>query len=337
MSATRGLLELCKNKEWDSIQSQLLQKHLSWDFMERDSTGNTPILICAIEGALNILQSIHNMKPSYIDFEVKNKRGKTIMLLTCEHGHYDLLKWLIGIGGSIGDLDIAGNSCLLLASKNGYFSIVNWLLQNGCSLSDKNVFGDTSLHLAASAGSLEILKLLLFGTKFNIDIRNEDGLSCIHKAIEAGQNETVKFLLKVGGNYQAKNKLGDSCILTAAKNRNLELVQLLYEYGASLDDINKGGNNCILIASYNGDLQLLKYLVENGCSLQDSNSSGTCIINAARYRKLGAILWMLQNGSSIDEKIIMNDRTIVTCEDIIKKNGLYEQVKKAFTTKSSRK
>ena len=91
-----------------------------------------------------------------------------------------------------------------------------------------------------------------------------------------------------------------------------------------------------------GELEILKFLVENGCSLQETNRNGTCIMNAAENSHTELVIWMLSNGSSIDENYGIdsfgNTTTLSeSCEDILKRNGIYTAVKRAFTTKSSRK
>ena len=65
-------------------------------------------------------------------------------------------------------------------------------------------------------------------------------------------------------------------------------------------------------------------------------------MNAATNRHVDCVVWMLSNGSSLDENTKLRyDGTVInnkySCEDILKNNGLYEKVKRLYSTKSSRK
>lgn len=68
---------------------------------------------------------------------------------------------------------------------------------------------------------------------------------------------------------------------------------------------------------------------------------GTCIIEASYSGHVDIVVWMLNNGSSIDENTRLDFRGNVvptkSCEEVLKEKGLYEEVKSVLTTKSSRK
>ena len=99
--------------------------------------------------------------------------------------------------------------------------------------------------------------------------------------------------------------------------------------------------NCILLASYSGFLEIIKYLVlEKGCSLKEVSNEGTCIMNAARNDYFECVLWMLSNGSSLDENtcLFTNGNIIQSksCADILKRKGKFDELKRIFETKSTK-
>lgn len=126
-------------------------------------------------------------------------------------------------------------------------------------------------------------------------------------------------------------------MLLAALSGNLQTVKWLLSIGASLGDKNDYGSNVILKASRSGNLELIKYLVEEqSFSLQDMNTTGTCIMVAAREKHVDACVWMLSNGSSIEENTALCRKTkrIITrksCKDTMKENGLFNTIKSYFT------
>lgn len=100
-------------------------------------------------------------------------------------------------------------------------------------------------------------------------------------------------------------------------------------------------NTCITLASAYGYLDLVQFFIEKGCSLYDMNTTGTCVSIAAANKRTGMVIWMLNNGSSIEENIAYNYSgdivTVKSCEEVLKYYNIYEDIKKAMTTKSSRK
>ena len=73
-------------------------------------------------------------------------------------------------------------------------------------------------------------------------------------------------------------------------------------------------------ATKSGNLKLIKWLFERGCSLQEMNKRGTCIINAAHRRHTNVIIWMLSNGSCVNENMAFdknrNIKFVRSCKDI---------------------
>ena len=71
------------------------------------------------------------------------------------------------------------------------------------------------------------------------------------------------------------------------------------------------------------------------------DTGGTCIMKSAKYNHLECVLWMLSNGSSLDENIKLDENgNIIECEscaDILKEKGKFDELKRIFETKSSRK
>ena len=70
------------------------------------------------------------------------------------------------------------------------------------------------------------------------------------------------------------------------------------------------------------------------------DTGGTCIMKSAKYNHLECVLWMLSNGSSLDEdtKLDVNGNIKVgkSCEDILKQKGKFDELKRIFETKSSK-
>ncbi|KIE05192.1 hypothetical protein NF27_DM00010 [Candidatus Jidaibacter acanthamoeba] len=86
---------------------------------------------------------------------------------------------------------------------------------------------ETSLIIAACAGYIEIAKLLI---KYHaeVDIQDIDGKTVLHYAIDSGEKEIVKLLLKNGANMHTQTKLGISPFMLA-RDTNLQIFRLFLE------------------------------------------------------------------------------------------------------------
>ena len=121
------------------------------------------------------------------------------------------------------------------------------------------------------------------------------------------------------------------------------MMKLLVEKGGCLYHRNKSNESSITLASKMGHLDLVKWLViEKRISLQTRDDCGTCVMLAAENNHLNCVIWMLGNGSSLDEDSSFNNNFSFSffkesCKEILIRKGSFNKVKTAFTTKSSRK
>ena len=240
--------------------------------------------------------------------EEKDKNIDILLLVACKHGHLELAKYLVEKGSSIDYVDEFGFNCLLMASYHSHLELIKYFLDIGCDINQKDYEAETSVMYACANGNFEICKYLV-----------EKGCTVTDSSIEGG-----------------------TCFLYACGNGHLEMAKYLLNHGSSLYERNFNFSNCVLCAC--GRLDMLKYLVEEkGCSLASTNIFGTCIMNAAMEKHVDVVVWMLNNGCSLDENTVVsvnNGHVItsdMTCQEILKKEGIFEEVRKAMQTKSSRK
>ena len=92
----------------------------------------------------------------------------------------------------------------------------------------------------------------------------------------------------------------------------LKQLKHLKNFEFSKESKGKNGNSYVLLAAENGHLETIKWLLENGSSINERNNSGySCLLLAARNGHLETIKWLIANGCSINEKD--NYGTCVTC------------------------
>ena len=270
----------------------------------------------------------------------KNNCGRTCLHTAAVYGKFEVLKYLVNCGASLQDTDNKGNTALSLAVYYGHLDIIKYLVTKGSSL--HGMFqGHTHLQWSAIRGHLEIMKYLL-SNGAHVEEKDEDDISIIQLACMYGHIDIVVFLHQNGCSITEKNIVSQgTCLLYASINGHLGVIKYLLANGSCIDE-KSADDSAITFASKGGYLETIQWLVnEKGCSLQEMNNEGTCVMNAAKKRHIDCVIWMLHNGSSLDENNSVGYSgkiyQVKSCRDILKNNGLYETAKKALTTKSSRK
>jgi ankyrin repeat protein len=109
------------------------------------------------------------------DVMARDSNGQTALHKAAKWGKETVAKMLLGKGANVGPQD-------------------NWAMRalNLGALGDR---GATPLHWAADGGSVEVVRILLPESGFNIEAKDSNGLTAIHRAVWRGENTTVRLLV----------------------------------------------------------------------------------------------------------------------------------------------
>jgi ankyrin repeat protein len=103
----------------------------------------------------------------------------------------------------------------------------------------------TNLHDAATTkgGTSNVEKLISEGKEVNV--RDKEGMTPLHKSCFLGHVETVKLLIQNGAGVNAKNDKGETPLHFAADGGMPEIVQILIDSGADINAKTNEGNTAI--------------------------------------------------------------------------------------------
>lgn len=125
----------------------------------------SPLILAIEHGLLNIVQFFVCQCPTSIHLPATCGRTRTALQAAAEHGHYDIVKWLIDQGADVNEPpnQKGGATALQLASIEGYSGIMGLLINQGADADAPRavVHGRTALEGAAEHGRLDAVKLLL--------------------------------------------------------------------------------------------------------------------------------------------------------------------------------
>ena len=127
------------------------------------------------------------------------------------------------------------------------------------------------------------------------------GDSPLTKAVNAGDLQTVRALIKSGADVNARSGDGSTPLLWAAHNSNDDIARALIAARASVDVANDYGITPLLEASKTGDAAMMELLLQAGANPSLAHPEGqTPLLAAARSGSVPAVRLLLARGVDVN-------------------------------------
>ncbi|OAA69912.1 Ankyrin repeat-containing domain protein [Akanthomyces lecanii RCEF 1005] len=161
--------------------------------------------------------------------------------------------------------------------------------------------GLTALQVAAHYKHLDIAQLLVEnGAKLDVN-DGLDGKTPLRIAVEAGNTNLVRMLLKHNANPNMP-ALRDAPIHTAVHSESQDILKLLLDAGAVTELLNGNGETPLIIATGKGNISIAKYLLNLEADADSSKAkSSSLLLAACRKGHLDMAGLLLKYGASIDK------------------------------------
>ncbi|XP_071738487.1 protein VAPYRIN-LIKE-like [Rutidosis leptorrhynchoides] len=221
-SVDRFLHQAAKLSSVD-IMEVLCMSYLDLDMNSVDSNAQTPLHIAATRGHVGILEFLVTLGS---DPDVVDNNGWTPLHCASREGHVKAVDFLLNSCTFVKyALTKGGKSAIALAFENDHKDIYEMLhlgdvllrsatrndvnelkecLAEGVNVNGKDQNGWTALHRAAFKGRIESVKLLLdHGAR--VDLVDDIGCTALHRAVEAGHAEVARLLIARGARASTKS------------------------------------------------------------------------------------------------------------------------------------
>ncbi|AEE82463.1 ankyrin repeat family protein [Arabidopsis thaliana] len=224
---------------------------------------------------------------------LKSDRGDSVLHLAARWGHLELVKNIISeCPCLVLELNFKDQLPLHVAAHAGHSAIVEALVASVTFFSDRlaeedrerlnpyvlrDKYGNTALHLAIEGRYMEMAASLVNENQNASFLENNEGISSLYMAVEAGDVTLVKEILKTAGNndLEGRNSNLDSklegrkhLVHVALNARSIGVLDvILNEYPSLEDERDEEGRTCLSFAAsigfYKGVCNLLDRSTKN--------------------------------------------------------------------------
>nr|XP_046189135.1 B-cell lymphoma 3 protein-like isoform X1 [Oncorhynchus gorbuscha] len=197
------------------------------------------------------------------------------------------------------DLDIYNNlrqditTPLHLAVITHQAHMVGALLRAGADPGALDRNGQTTVHLCCEHGQQACLSVVLSHPSILtcLEVRNYEGLTPLHLAVQGGHKELVRMLLDAGADINAMDiKSGHSPLIHAVENHNMDMVHFLIENDCNVNGQSYSGNTALHSACGRGQVDTARLLLKNRADSSVKNYHNDTPAMVAKNKKVTDVL-----------------------------------------------
>uniref|UniRef100_A0A8C0JUS3 Kinase D interacting substrate 220 n=1 Tax=Canis lupus dingo TaxID=286419 RepID=A0A8C0JUS3_CANLU len=277
--ALKALLEKCK------------------DVDERNECGQTPLMIAAEQGNLEIVKELIK---NGANCNLEDLDNWTALISASKEGHVHIVEELLKCGVNLEHRDMGGWTALMWACYKGRTEVVELLLSHGANPSVTGLYSVYPIIWAAGRGHADIVHLLLQnGAKVNCS--DKYGTTPLVWAARKGHLECVKHLLAMGADVDQEGANSMTALIVAVKGGYTQSVKEILKRNPNVNLTDKDGNTALMIASKEGHTEIVQDLLDAGTYVNIPDRSGdTVLIGAVRGGHVEIVRALLQKYADID-------------------------------------
>lgn len=191
--------------------------------------------------SLELIEKIIN-NGSYMNLNIKNNQGKTVLMYACTYPYYELDARIHACTGARDCYGCRKPSSYSKCELTGSADIVGYLIDNGADINQKDYNGQTALMIACKTGLDSVIdELIASSNTSHINLTDNDGCTALHILCKFQPTSiNIKTLLEHGANPKIKNKYGKTPIelFTIINNPKCNMnISALLAYGSPSEQL----------------------------------------------------------------------------------------------------
>lgn len=227
-----------------------------------------------------------------IDINFPDNKGNYFITYAVKFNKKKILKILFDNNARYDVIDNKGRCLLYYSIENDFMEITKMLLDYsdesiGMMLSDiRDDDGNTPIHYAIQNKSTKALKYILKSKSYNIHklyFQNNDGYNALHTAVKSKVIDIVKLMISVMTNPNVKSKNGETALHIAINYQYNDIAKVLINspnININIVDDNNKFTPLHYAVGWNNSI-IVEQLLKNGANIDAQDIFGNTPINYA--------------------------------------------------------
>ena len=162
--------------------------------------------------------------------------------------------------------------------------------------------GEDAFLAAVEGGDLERVRSLLRDGS-NANTMSGDGDSALMRATWQGHVEVVTTLIDAGADADYRSPRGITPLISAGIRGFGDIALSLLDAGANIDAASNDGRTALMAAAWNGHVAVVQVLLEKGASVAETDRLGRSALHyAAAARRTEIAAYLLAAGADPDQR-----------------------------------
>uniref|UniRef100_A0A1I8JJC9 ANK_REP_REGION domain-containing protein n=1 Tax=Macrostomum lignano TaxID=282301 RepID=A0A1I8JJC9_9PLAT len=330
----------CKLTLKSTIITELLLERMKEGIDKVSTDGETAFTMAGRCGGVRHLKLL---KEANADIEHRNRAGMTALDIARLRGRQDIVRYLEKLYKDKRSQSQIVRQLTDLRSDPSLLGNLYKLIQNNCRDQFKKLLG--TVYNVDSFGDEQQCSLLMTAARFNrvrmiqdlfdarahVDLRDTNGMTALHHAVEANSQDSVLKLLQCGADPNCmEDENGHTPLMLCSIRRRCrkQIVTHLLKHRSNVFLECNSGNSAAHLAVHFQNAQFLQLLLEErgGCLsradkpnyLEDTDANGnTAFTLAAEKGHLDMVQLLAKVGANFNHKNRFNQRAI----DLAVENG----------------
>jgi ankyrin repeat protein len=202
--------------------------------------GNTPVMVAA--GARETA-ALEKLLPVAKNINLQNPKGESALTMAVRSGTPEAVALLLNKGADVNVKDKDSNNLGVYlvqsyrpagreanAAKDPFEAKTKLLQEKGLNLAAAQKDGSTLYHYAIAKNDLNLIKKLA-DLKIDVNAKNKDGITALHKAAMVAKDDTIlKYLVSIGAKKEINTEFDESAYALAKENESLTKSNVSVEF-----------------------------------------------------------------------------------------------------------
>ncbi|KAM7208059.1 ankyrin-3 [Naviculisporaceae sp. PSN 640] len=237
--------------------------------------------------------------------------GRTPLITACFWEFQDGVELLITRRADVNAAGSDGITPLHTACRWNNIKILKLLLSVKAAPGVPDNKSRTALYWAAGYSQTPVIELLLRQNDIDVNARNSNGRTPLHKAIRKRRVQTVDLLIAAGADLNAADATGQTPLIAAVTRGSDQILEkLLGQKGIDSDLAEKEGCVPLMLLSAAGKDEAVRALIWRKVNVEASNHAGSTALHmACAFGRLDVVKILLQHGKADPAKLDATGQT----------------------------